>query len=145
VVALSAYLVNRYLARARLMPKAPLIVTDPLLNFSLRVIIALGALFLVLFPYPGIPRLIAIGILLIALLGALLAMRPLIEEVASGIYLTGTCGLRKGDQLMVDRTPYLIEKPGLIHIHLRRDGESCWLPYSRLLKAELRIQRGPQS
>ena len=115
---------------------------SPLLDLPLRGAIWLAALFLVAFPYEGIPRLLAVGVLLLALLAALVAARPIIEEAAAGLYLCGSLRLRKGQELAVGRRRYTIAELGLVQAGLERGGRRYYLPYSRLLKSRLQAGRG---
>jgi hypothetical protein len=139
VVVLLAYWLTRQLSHRRRSSAAPAILYDPVVYFPLRIGIWIVALFFILFPYPGAPRLFAVGVLLIALLAALIALRPLIEEIAAGIYLNSAHAIKTGDQLTVDGAPYVAIAPGLIHVQVVRDEEMHWLPYSKLLKADLTI------
>jgi small-conductance mechanosensitive channel len=142
MVVLLAYWITRRLSQQRRMKNAPAMLNDPVIYFPLRLVIWLVALFLILFPYPGAPRLFAVGVLLIVLLAALIALRPLIEEIAAGIYLNSTHALKTGDQLTIDGKPYVVVAPGLIHLAVVCDGESHWLPYSKILKADVTIRSG---
>lgn len=139
VVVLLAYWLTRQISQRRRLSIAPNILADPVIYFPLRIGIWIVALFLILFPYPGAPRLFAVGVLLITLLAALIALRPLIEEIAAGIYINSTYALKTGDQLNVDGTPYVIVAPGLIHLYAVRDETKHWLPYSKILKADLTL------
>lgn len=134
-----AYWLTRQLSRHRRSSAAPVILYDPVVHFPLRIGIWIVALFFILFPYPGAPRLFAVGVLLIALLAALIALRPLIEEIAAGIYLNSAHAIKTGDRLTVDGAPYVAIAPGLIHVQVVRDEEIHWLPYSKLLKSDLTI------
>ena len=142
LVVLLAYWITRRLSQQRRMKNAPAMLNDPVIYFPLRLVIWLVALFLILFPYPGAPRLFAVGVLLIVLLSALIALRPLIEEIAAGIYLNSTHALKTGDQLTVNGKPYVVMAPGLIHLTVAGDGENHWLPYSKILKADLTVRSG---
>ena len=139
IVVVLAYWLTRHLSERRRLSLAPGILADPVVYFPLRISIWIVALFLILFPYPGAPRLFAVGVLLIALLGALIAMRPLVEEIAAGIYINSTHTLKTGDQLTVDGAPYIVVAPGLIHLLVLRGEEKHWIPYSRILKADLSL------
>jgi len=134
-----AYLLNRHLVQRRRLQVAPAILYDPIVYFPLRVLIWLVALFFVLFPYPGAPRLFAVGILLLALLASLMALRPIIEEIAAGIYLNSAHALKTGAEILLDGVHYRIFASGLVHICLLRDDEQHWLPYSKILKSDLAI------
>ncbi len=134
-----AYWLTRQLSHRRRSSTAPAFLYDPVVYFPLRIGIWIIALFFILFPYPGAPRLFAVGVLLIALLAALIALRPLIEEIAAGIYLNSAHAIKTGDQLTVDGAPYVAIAPGLIHVQVVRDEEIHWLPYSKLLKSDLTI------
>lgn len=142
MVVLLAYGITRRLSQQRRMKNAPAMLNDPVIYFPLRLVIWLVALFLILFPYPGAPRLFAVGVLLIVLLAALMALRPLIEEIAAGIYLNSTHGLKTGDPLTVDGKPYVVVAPGLLHLAVVCDSENHWLPYSKILKADVTVRSG---
>ncbi len=142
VVAVAAVLINRYLSEKhrRVARSGPL--ADPVIYFPLRGSIWLVAVFLTLFPYPGVPRIAAVGILLLALLACVLAIRPLAEEVAAGIYLSTASGLKKGDRLTIDGDACVVRERGLVHVQLEQGERKHWLPYSRLLKAALTVGSG---
>jgi hypothetical protein len=141
LVVLLAYWWTRRLSQQRNSNTAPAILSDPVVYFPLRIGIWIVALFFILFPYSGAPRLFAVGVLLITLLAALIAMRPLIEEIAAGLYINSTYALKTGDQLTVGGVPYIAVAPGLIHLHVLHNDESHWIPYSKILKAEVTIQQ----
>lgn len=134
-----AFFVTRQLSHRRRSSAAPALLYDPVVYFPLRLGIWIVALFFILFPYPGAPRLFAVGVLLIALFAALIALRPLIEEIAAGIYLNSAHAIKTGDRLTIDGAPYVAIAPGLIHVQVVRDEEIHWLPYSKLLKSDLTI------
>lgn len=143
-VLLFTYWLNRQLFRRRSQKTLPGILKDPLVYFLLRSGLWILALFLILFPYPGVPRLFAVGLLLLSLLAALIALRPLIEEIASGIYFNNIYSLKAGDRLTVDGVSYQVQKPGLIHLRALRKEERHWLPYSKILKADLSMAEKPR-
>lgn len=134
-----AFFVTRQLSHRRRSSASPALLYDPVVYFPLRLGIWIVALFFILFPYPGAPRLFAVGVLLIALFAALIALRPLIEEIAAGIYLNSAHAIKTGDRLTIDGAPYVAIAPGLIHVQVVRDEEIHWLPYSKLLKSDLTI------
>jgi hypothetical protein len=134
---LFTYWLTRRLSRRRSRQTLPGILADPLVYFPLRIGLWILTLFLILFPYPGMPRLFAMGVLLLTLLAALIALRPLIEEIASGIYFNSIYPLRAGDRLTVDGVLYEVRSPGLIHLRALQEKEEHWLPYSKILKANL--------
>lgn len=140
LVILLAYWATRRLSQRRRLENAPALLVDPVIYFPLRVVIWIVALFLILFPYSGAPRLFAIGVLLIVLLAALIALRPLIEEIAAGIYLNSTYALKTGDRLTIDGAPCVVVAPGLVHLYVIRDQENHWLPYTKILKADVIVQ-----
>jgi small-conductance mechanosensitive channel len=140
LVIVLAYWVTRRLSQRRRLENAPALLVDPVIYFPLRVVIWIVALFLILFPYSGAPRLFAIGVLLIVLLAALIALRPLIEEIAAGIYLNSTYALKTGDRLTIDGAPCVVVAPGLVHLYVVRDQENHWLPYTKILKADVIVQ-----
>lgn len=136
LVALLAFWGTRHLSQRRRLENPPPILADPVIYFPLRIVIWIIALFLILFPYPGAPRLFAVGVLLIALLTALVALRPLVEEIAIGIYFNSSLALKAGDQLTVEGVVYTVVAPGLVHLEVLRADRRHWLPYSKILKAE---------
>ena len=138
-VALLAYWLTKHLSQRRQLVAARGMLADPVIYFPLRLSIWIVALFFILFPYPGAPRLFAVGVLLIALLAALIALRPLIEEIAAGIYLNSTHGLKTGDRLTLNDTSYVVVALGLLHLRVMRDDKQHWIPYSRILKADLAV------
>lgn len=140
-----ALLITRWLAR-RWQQGMRNILTDPVLQVPLRTGIWLLAAFLILLPHDGAPRLFAMGLLLLAILALLISLRPVGEEIACGLYLSGTHALRAGDRLRLDgaEEPLLILRLGLAQVHVRRESEPpCeqWLAYSLLLRGKLSIQR----
>jgi hypothetical protein len=139
LVVLLAYWITRHLSQRRALSAAPSLLADPVVYFPLRLIIWIVALFLILFPYPGAPRLFAVGVLLLALLTALIALRPIVEEIAAGIYINSTYACKTGDQMTLDGTPYVVVAPSLVHLFVLRGEEKHWMPYSRILKADLAI------
>ncbi len=138
-VALLAYWLTKQLSQRRRLGVAPGMLADPVIYFPLRIGIWIVALFFILFPYPGAPRLFAVGVLLIALLAALIALRPLIEEIAAGIYLNSTHALKTGDRLTLNGTAHVVVALGLLQLLVTREDEQHWIPYSRILKADLTI------
>jgi hypothetical protein len=133
-----AVALSRALARRRRGGGSPLL-RDPVAYLPLQAALWITAVFLLLFPYPGAPRLFAVGVLLLALLATVLATRPLAEEIAAGMLVNGKHGLRVDDVLVLDGVPYRVIEPGLVQIHLLRDGAECWMPYSRILRGELHV------
>jgi hypothetical protein len=85
-VILLTYWITRQISQRRRLSIAPNILADPVIYFPLRIGIWIVALFLILFPYPGAPRLFAMGVLLITLLATLIALRPIIEEIAAHLH-----------------------------------------------------------
>ncbi len=136
LVVLLAFWATRHLSQRRRLENPPPLLADPVIYFPLRIVIWIVALFLILFPYPGAPRLFAVGVLLIALLATLMALRPLVEEIATGIYFNSTHALKAGDQLTVEGVVYTVVAPGLVHLEVLRADRRHWLPYSKILKAE---------
>ena len=138
-----AILANRWLAgRWRRGSADPL--GDPALHIPLRTGVWLLAIFLMLFPYAGAPRLFAVILLLLVILVALIAMRPVGEEIACGLYLNATHALRAGDRLRLTEDDETLEvlHLGLAQVQVRCEEGERWVPYSRMLKAKLTIQRG---
>jgi hypothetical protein len=110
---------------------------DPLLAFPLRLCAWVLAVFLVLLPYPGAPRVLGVGLLLLALLGALVAARPLIEEIAAGLYVHAHYDLREGRVLRIDDVPGAVVGARLTHLEVARDDGRHSIPYSRILRADV--------
>ncbi len=138
-----AFLTNRWLGgHWRRGPTGPL--GDPAVNIPLRTGILLLAIFLILFPFAGAPRLLALVFLLLVVLVALIALRPVYEEIACGIYLNATHTLRAGDRILLEDEPEALDivRLGLAQILVADADSERWIPYSRLLKAKLAIQRG---
>jgi hypothetical protein len=119
---------------------------DAGLHLPLRGGLWLLAIFLMLFPYAGAPRLFALSLLVLAVLIGLIALRPVGEEIAAGLYLHAAHALRRGDRLQLAEAgePAEILHFGLAQVHLRTAAGDEWLPYSRLLKARLVIHRGEE-
>ncbi|MBI2502303.1 MAG: hypothetical protein HYW07_03615 [Candidatus Latescibacteria bacterium] len=145
LLALTAYKITAHLAQRRLHGTLSPLLTDPVVYLPLRAGIWIAAVFLILFPYPGAPRLFAVGLVLLVLLTALIALRPVIEEIAAGIYLETTYALKKGDRLTLDGAPCIVVDQGLAHLRIARQGEMCWIPYTKILKAELNISSEPSA
>jgi len=135
---------RRLFGRWRRGPRDPL--GDPALHLPLRGGIWLAAVFLMLFPYAGAPRFLAMGLLVLALVIALIALRPVGEEIAAGLYLHAAHALRRGDRLQLAGEPEALEilHLGLAQLRVRSAAGEQWLPYSRLLKARLAIHRGEE-
>jgi hypothetical protein len=136
-VFLGAYWLSRKLSQKRKLKSLTGVFADPVVYFPFRIIIWILALFLFFFPYPGAPRLFSVGMLLIALLTVLIALRPLIEEVVIGIYLSTNYSLKKDDEVTIDNVAYRIVDTGLIHVHLRRDDITSIMAYSKLMKTQI--------
>lgn len=113
---------------------------QPIFAVPLKIMVWLAAFFLFLFPYPGIARIFAVGILIAAFLVAFLALRPIIEEVAIGIFLSFSLGLRKGAELGLDSRYYPILELRSTHLLILKDGEPVAYPYSLLLKSETSLR-----
>lgn len=139
VVLLVAGWLNRHLARRRRIhgPVDPL--SDPAIHIPLRIAIWLTALFLVLFPYPGAPRFFAVGVLLVTILSGLVALRPVTEEIACGIYLNIVHTIRAGDVVRIDGRSYEVRDLGLAQVLVSHEEGDLWIPYSRILKSEVSI------
>lgn len=144
-VVLLAFLLTRRLSQRRSLGLPHGILTDPVVYFPLQVAVWIVAVFLILFPYPGVPRFFAVGLMLIVLFAALIASRPLIEELAAGMYINSTYALKMGDHMTVDGVPYRIVTPGLIHLLVMRGDERHWLSYSRILKSDLAFSEAPKT
>ena len=104
--------------------------------FPLKVGIWALAFFLFFMPYPGMPRLAALGILLIAFLTAVIALRPVIEEIAIGIHLRTSLGLEPGKALKVGGRLCRVRELRSCRLVAERDDELVSFPYSLLLKSE---------
>jgi hypothetical protein len=133
VVAVATW-TTRNVAQRRI--RAATVFGDPLVHVPVRIGIWVVALFLLLFPYPGAPRQFAVGVLLLLLLGALIALRPIVEEIAAGIYLNSQYELGLGSRFVMDGTPYVVVDTGLVHLQVDRDGTSHRISYSRILKSD---------
>ena len=112
---------------------------DPLVHLPVRIGIWVVVLFLLLFPYPGAPRQFAVGVLLLLLLATLIALRPIIEEIAAGIYVNSQYKLNLGSRFVLDGTPYVVVGTGLVHLQVDRDGTLHRVPYSRILKSDFSV------
>ena len=109
----------------------------PLFAVPAGIGIWLLAAFLFLLPYPGLPRIFAVGLLIIALILVVFASRPLIEELAIGAYLHSSLGLSKGGKLRMDGEEYAVLDLKPVHALLEKEGEALYIPYSRIIKAAL--------
>lgn len=134
---LGALFGSRYLARGvgRRWPHSLLAL--PLFSVPARIALWLAAAFLFLLPYPGMPRIFALGLLLLALLLIILASRPLLEELAAGFYLQNSLRLEKGERIDIEGKSYRILDLRPLQALLEREGEAIYLPYSRIMKAEI--------
>jgi hypothetical protein len=128
-----AFLADRFLSRRVAQRHRDSILALSLFSLPLRMAVWLLAVFLFLLPYPGLPRIFAVGLLLLVLLLALLALRPLIEEMAVGANLHSTLGLAKGVEIKVEGQSYRIFDLKPLHAVLEKDGELQYMPYSRIL------------
>jgi hypothetical protein len=135
VVAIAGWLARRVAWRSRTSFGAT-VLGDPLVHVPLRIGIWLVALFLLLLPYPGAPRQFAVGVLLLLLLAALIALRPILEEIATGIYLNRQYELRLGSRFTLDGAPCEVVGAGLVHVRVARDGVIHRIPYSRVLRSD---------
>ncbi len=136
----AAYWITRGLAGRRSLGRFERVPTNPLAARALKGAVWLFAAFLFLLPYPGLPRLFGLGAVLIAAFVAIVALRPVIEEISIGIHLCGTLGLRVGDDLKVgDRECRLLELRSS-HALVLRDGERVFLPYSAIMKSETAVR-----
>lgn len=134
---LLARFASRYLA-GKIKRKQPgTLLSLSLFSVPLRIGVWLLAAFLFLLPYPGMPRVFAVGLLIVALILVVFASRPLIEEVAIGLYLHSELGLAKGGGLKIDGEQYTILDLKPIHALLEKEGEALYIPYSRIKKATL--------
>ncbi len=135
-----AFFGNRYLSRniREKHPDSPFAL--PLYSTLMQICIWLFAIFLCLLPYPGLPRIFAIGILLLTLLVAVLATRPLTEEMAIGTSLKASLGLTRGTRLRLEGEDCRVVDLKPLQIALEMEdhkGGQVLIPYSRLLKARI--------
>jgi small-conductance mechanosensitive channel len=131
--------IGHRLEQQKKMSKLPMILQVPLLYIPIRLIIWIMALFLILFPYPGAPRMFAMGVLLLALFIALLALRPIIEEISSGIWLGNQYRFKVGDRFRLEDREYTIVNFHLVHLQVDCQKQIRYLPYSMMIKSELTI------
>ncbi len=136
-----AHWADRHLTQRRKLPGLPDIFQDPLVYFPIRISIWIMSLFLVFFPYPGAPRIFALSVLLIAFLTGLLALRPILEEISAGIWVSRHYRLEPGDSFLLDKQRYLLISYHLAHLLVECDQEARILPYSRIIKSELILAR----
>jgi hypothetical protein len=135
LVLILAARLSRRLSRLR-SSRAAQVAFDPTLILPIQLALWLAALFLILFPYEGAPRTFAIGLLLLSLLGATLAVRPLLEGIVAGIYLQRVQGLRAGVRVRLEGGAYVVLTAGLAHFEVESEEGRRWIPYSRLLSSE---------
>lgn len=135
VVVLVAAWITRSVANRR-HARETSVFDDPLVHVPVRIGIWVVALFLLLFPYPGAPRQFAVGVLLLLLLATLIALRPIIEEIAAGLYLNSQYELGLGSQFLLDGTSCTVVSAGLVHVQVARDGAIHRIAYSRILKSD---------
>lgn len=117
--------------------------TRPQFSVPLKVGIWLAAVFLFLLPYPGMPRSFAIGLLLLSLLLAIIALRPLIEEFAIGAYLHSAMALTPGTSISVEGMEYVIVDLRPLLAILERGDQVHYMPYSRILRGASSMPRKP--
>jgi hypothetical protein len=134
----AAFWANRILSGK--IRKNPLsgILSNSVFVLPLRIGIWLFASFFFFFPYPGTSRIFALGIVFITFILIVFAMRPILEEVAAGIYLCSSFSLKKGKMLMMDGETYLIADLKPVHACLEKGGETLSFPYSRIMKSAIR-------
>jgi small-conductance mechanosensitive channel len=132
-----AYRLIRFIRQKKYWSGKLAVLFHPELRFPLQVSVWILAFFLILFPYSGVPRLLAVGLIGLTLLAALIALRPLIEEIAAGIYLKSTYSFRVDSPVTVNGVAYTIVSTGLIHMQVRYGNEVHWLPYRFVLNADL--------
>jgi hypothetical protein len=135
IVVLVATWITRRVANRRQAPVGS-VFDDPLVHVPVRIGIWVVALFLLLFPYPGAPRQFAVGVLLLLLLASLIALRPIIEEIASGLYLNSQYELGLGSQFTLDGASCTVVSAGLVHMQVARGGVVHRIAYSRILKSD---------
>jgi hypothetical protein len=142
VVVTAGWWVSRHVAH-RKRTQAGSVFGDPLIHLPVRIGIWVVVLFLLLFPYPGAPRQFAVGVLLLLLLATLIALRPIIEEVAAGIYVNSQYKLNLGSRFVLDGVPYVVVGTGLVHLQVDRQGAVHRVPYSRILKSDFSMAHRP--
>ena len=128
---------NRRLSRRRHEKTMDGELVDTAFLLPSRLAIGMAALFLLFFPHDGAPRALAVGVALTALFATLIALRPIIEEAAKGLYLGLTFGLRRGRSIRIDGTRYLIRGLGLTHASLETGNRHLHMPYSMIMKGTL--------
>lgn len=137
LVFLAAVRANAWIGRRRASGFG--LLSDPLLAFPLRLATWVVAVFLVLLPYPGAPRLLGVGLVLLVLLGGLVAARPLIEEIAAGLYVHAHYDLRRGRPVRIDGASGVVVSSGLTHLEVAREDGRHSIPYSRVLGADVNV------
>lgn len=142
LVVLAGWWASRHVAQRRRTQVGSMF-ADPLVHLPVRIGIWVVALFLLLFPYPGAPRQFAVGVLLLLLLATLIALRPIIEEIAAGIYVNSQYKLHLGSRFVLDGTSYVVVGTGLVHLEVDRDGTLHRVPYSRILKSDFAATHRP--
>lgn len=131
-----SFFLTRYLSKRSKDKNFSSAVPNPIFVFPLKAGIWLIALFLFLFPYSGAARLFAVGILLAACFILVLAFRPIIEEIAVGVFLISSMGLRRGKELKIGDRYFPISELRSIHALVLKDGENVCIPYSVILRSE---------
>ncbi len=137
LVLVLAYWLDNQLIRRRKISDVPEYLLDPVIYFPLRLAIWIIALFMVLFPFPGAPRIFALGILFLALITGLLAVRPIIEEISAGIWFSRHYQLKPGDRFKLGEEEYTLVSFHLTNLRALGGDQHRFIPYSRLLKSEL--------
>jgi|GEM_PF-2560071 len=132
---------DHQLMRRRKGSEIPEIFQDPLIYFPLRLSIWIMAFFLILFPFPGAPRMFALGALFIMLIAGLLALRPIIEEMAAGVWIGRQYQLTPGEKFVIGNQEYTLVTLHLVHLLAEYDKQLRFIPYSKILKSEFSLLR----
>jgi len=135
-----AYWLDNQLIRRRKFSDVPEYLLDPIIYFPLRLAIWIIALFMILFPFPGAPRIFALGILFLALVTGLLAVRPIIEEISAGIWFSRHYMLKPGDRFQLGDEEYTLVSFHLTNLKALCRDQRRFIPYSKLLKSELTLR-----
>jgi len=133
--------VDHQLTQHRKMPGVLKFFQDSLINIPIRLSVWIMALFLILFPFPGAPRMFAVGLLFITLVTSFLALRPIIEEISAGIWISRHFHLKPGDVFLLGNQEYTLISFHLIHLIAECDKQRRFVPYSKIIKSEFSMPR----
>jgi len=128
--------VDHQLIRQRKLPGILKFFQDSLIHIPIRLSVWIMALFLILFPFPGAPRMFAVGLLFITLVTGFLALRPIIEEISAGIWIGRHFQLKPGDVFVMGNQEYTLISFHLVHLIAECDKQRRFLPYSKIIKSE---------